>query len=35
MDEPYEKGGVELLSRETQMRKREKLSPIIRSNSGH
>ncbi|CAD8069969.1 unnamed protein product [Paramecium sonneborni] len=35
LEEPYQKSGNELFSQETLMRKREKLSPIIESNSGH
>ncbi|CAD8145417.1 unnamed protein product [Paramecium octaurelia] len=35
VEDPQDKSAIEILSHETQMRKREKLSPIIRSNSGH
>ncbi|CAD8158911.1 unnamed protein product [Paramecium pentaurelia] len=35
VDDPQDKTGIEIFSHETQLRKREKLSPILRSNSGH
>ncbi|CAD8074512.1 unnamed protein product [Paramecium sonneborni] len=35
LEEPYGKTAIELFSQETQVRNREKLSPIIQSNLGH